>query len=290
MVKKKVIDIPIGTRSRWIDLNDTSYSIRHQCRLAELSRNRIYYDPVPESKENLMLMRLIDERYLLHPEYGYPRMTDWLNEQGKDVNHKRVARLMIIMGLQAITPGPHTSKPCREHRKYPYLLRNKAITYPNHVWSIDLTYIHMDSGFMYLTAIIDWYSRYIVSWEISNTMDAEAGIAALESAIEIHGQPDIFNSDQGSQYTCNEFLKALENRDILISMDGKGRALDNVFIERFWWTIKYENIYPKNYIDGHELYHGVRNFVDYYNEERNHSSLDKFKPADIFYGREFLRA
>ena len=281
MVKKKVVDVPALTRSGWIDLADRSYSIRRQCRLAELSRSKIYYDPVPESKDNLALMRIIDERYLKHPEYGYPRMTDWLNEQGYDVNHKRVARLMSVMGLQAITPGPHTSKPSQEHRKFPYLLRNKAITHPNHVWSIDLTYIPMDSSFMYLTAIIDWYSRYIVSWELSNTMDADAGISALEGAISAYGQPEIFNSDQGSQYTCNEFLKVLESREISISMDGKGRALDNVFIERFWWTIKYENIYPRNYVDGHALYHGLDEYVDYYNEERNHRSLDKFKPAVV---------
>ena len=282
--------MPISDRTSWVNINDKQCSVRRQCQLAEISRNRVYYKAVPESLENLAIMRAIDERYLNHPEYGYPRMTDWLRDEGYKVNSKRVARLMRSMGLQAITPGPHTSKPSKEHKKYPYLLKNKAITHPMQVWSIDLTYVPMDAGFMYLTAIIDWRSRYIVAWDLSNSMDADSGITTLKRAIVLYGEPEIFNSDQGVQYTCGEFLNVLEDHEILISMDGKGRALDNIFIERFWWTIKYENIYPRNYDNGLDLFNGIESFINYYNHERGHSSLDKFKPVDIFYGREKITA
>jgi putative transposase len=228
-------------------------------------------------------MRLIDEQYLRHPEFGYPRMTDWLQDKGYPVNHKRVARLMQIMGLQAITPGPHTSKPAPEHKIYPYLLRNLTIDKVGQVWSTDITYIPMRYGFMFLTAIIDWYSRYVLAWELSNTMESLFCVDALKHALS-KGTPEIFNTDQGSQFTSEAFTDVLLEKNIAISMDGRGRALDNVFIERLWWTVKYEDVYPKSYSDGHTLYHGLKRYFDYYNTERKHSALDKHTPHEVFSG------
>ena len=226
-------------------------------------------------------MRLIDEQYMKRPEYGSPRMTDWLRNQGHEVNHKRVSRLMQQMGLQAITPGPHTSRPAPGNKIYPYLLRNVAIERVNQVWSMDITYIPMQHGFMYLAAVMEWYSRYVLSWELSNSLESCFCVAALEQALA-HGAPEIFNTDQGAQFTSQDFTQVLLEREIAISMDGRGRALDNVFIERLWWTVKYEEVYPKDYADGHALHHGLSRYFQYYNEERRHSSLDKRTPAAVF--------
>ncbi len=226
-------------------------------------------------------MRLIDEQYMHHPEFGYPRMTDWLRSEGHAISYKRVARLMRCMGLQAITPGPHTSKPCPGNKIYPYLLRNMDIERVNQVWSTDITYIPMRDGYMYLTAVIDWHSRYVLAWELSSTMDSQFCVDALERALA-HGRPEIFNTDQGSQFTSEKFTGVLIEQDIAISMDGRGRALDNVFIERLWWTVKYEKIYPQSYADGHSLYQGLSSYFEYYNNERNHSALDKRTPAEVF--------
>lgn len=252
-------------------------------KLAGVSRSGFYYKPVAESDENLALMRLIDEYYLRHPEYGSPRMTDWLNTQGYLVNHKRVERLMDLMGLQAITPGPHTSKPNPAHPVYPYLLKGVDIERKNQVWSADITYIPMQRGFLYLVAVIDWWSRYVLAWELSNSMDISFCVAALSKALQV-GRPEIFNTDQGSQFTSLEFTGVLQDNGVEISMDGKGRALDNVFIERLWWTVKYEDVYPKAYSDGMELYQGLTRYFRYYNEERWHSSLDKRTPAEVYRG------
>ena len=226
-------------------------------------------------------MSLIDKQYMQHPEFGYPRMTDWLRDEGHEVNHKRVARLMQRMGLQAITPGPHTSKPSPENKIYPYLLRNVEIDRVNQVWSTDITYIPMPHGYMYLTAVIDWYSRYVLAWELSSTMESTFCVDALERALA-HGRPEIFNTDQGSQFTSNAFTGVLLNENITISMDGRGRALDNVFVERLWWSVKYEKVYPESYVDGHALYRGLESYFDYYNHERQHSALDKRTPAEVF--------
>ena len=226
-------------------------------------------------------MRLIDEQYMRHPEFGYPRMTDWLHDQGYCTNRKRVARLMQRMGLQAITPGPHTSKPAPGHKVYPYLLREVEIERVDQVWSTDITYIPMKHGFMYLSAVIDWYSRYVLSWELSNSLDTLFCITALERALK-QGTPEIFNTDQGSQFTSTAFTSVLLDKHIALSMDGRGRALDNVFIERLWWTLKYEDVYPKAYSDGHSLYRGLEAYFDYYNCERKHSALDKQTPAEVF--------
>jgi putative transposase len=281
MAKKKAMNQPVSIRQGWIKLG-RRYSIRRQCRLAGISRTPVYYQPEPVSKLNLLLMRLIDEQYLQHPEYGSPRMTDWLINQNYNVNHKRVARLMRTMGLQDITPGPHTSKPAPNHRIYPYLLRNVDISRVGQVWSTDITYIPMQCGYMFLTAVIDWYSRYVLSWELSNSLESSFCVSALNDALDRYGNPEIFNTDQGSQYTSDEFTSVLLKNQISISMDGRGRALDNVFVERLWWTVKYEDVYPRNYGDGHKLYAGLDTYFQYYNHERQHSSLDKRTPFTVF--------
>ena len=283
MARKKTLSLPLASRRNWIEA-DRLYSFRRQCRLAGLSRSVIYYDPVPESTENLELMRLIDKQYMEHPEYGSPRMTDWLQKEGYTANHKRVARLMRMMGLQAITPGPHTSKPAPGHNIYPYLLRGVAIERINQVWGTDITYIPLQKGFMFLTAVIDWYSRYVLAWELSNTLDSTFCISALEQALGF-GKPEVFNTDQGSQFTSEAFTKVLLDNEISISMDGRGRALDNVFTERLWWTVKYEEVYPNDYANGQALYSGLERYFEYYNHERNHSALDKKTPAEVFCNR-----
>lgn len=274
------MSLPLLTRRGWVEPSP-DYSIRRQCRLAGVPRSGIYFEGVPETPENLVLMRLIDEQYMKHPEFGYPRMTDWLRDEGHEVNHKRVARLMRRMGIQAITPGPHTSKPAPEHKIYPYLLRNVEIERVNQVWSTDITYIPMRYGFMFLVAVIDWYSRYVLAWELSNTLESQFCVAALDGALT-QGTPEIFNTDQGSQFTSETFTDVLLDQGITISMDGRGRALDNVFIERLWWTVKYEEVYPKGYGDGHALYRGLDNYFGYYNNERKHSALDKRTPSEVF--------
>jgi len=274
------MSLPLSTRRGWVEPS-SDYSIRRQCRLAGVPRSGIYYEPAPETAENLHLMYLIDKRYMQHPELGSPRMTDWLRDKGYEVNRKRVARLMQLMGLQAITPGPHTSKPASGHKIYPYLLRNVDIERVNQVWSTDITYIPMRNGYMYLTAVIDWYSRYVLAWELSNTMESLFCIDALEHALT-QGKPGIFNTDQGSQFTSNAFTDVLHGQNITISMDGRGRALDNVFIERLWWSVKYEKVYPAFYADGHSLHRGLDTYFDYYNHERKHSALDKRTPAEVF--------
>jgi len=280
VARKKAISLPVSERRSWVK-PDSVYSIRRQCKLAGVNRSGFYYKPVPETNENLQLMRLIDEQYMRHPEFGYPRMTDWLYDQGHCVNHKRVARLMKRMGLQAITPGPHTSKPAPGHKVYPYLLRGVEIERVNQAWGTDITYIPMQHGFMYLSAVIDWYSRYVLSWELSNSLENLFCIAALERALE-QGTPEIFNTDQGSQFTSEAFTGVLLDKQVALSMDGRGRALDNVFIERLWWTLKYEDVYPKAYSDGHALYRGLDAYFRYYNCERKHSALDKQTPAEVF--------
>lgn len=280
MVKKKAEAVPELTRLQWITPRK-GYSIRRQCVLAGVSRSAHYYIPVPESRENLEIMRMIDEQYMQHPEYGCPRMTDWLRDNGYPVNHKRVGRLMNIMGIQGITPGPHTSKPAPENKIYPYLLRNAEIIRVNQVWSTDITYISMKSGFLYLTAVIDWYSRYVLSWEISNTLESTFCVSALEKAL-LKGTPEIFNTDQGAQFTSEAFTSVLLKNEIKISMDGRGRALDNVFVERLWWSVKYENVYPHCYSDGFALHQGLSEYFNHYNHCRRHSALDKKRPWEVY--------
>ena len=257
-------------------------SLRRQCELIGLNRSSYYYQPATESPLNLTLMRLIDEQYLRTPFYGYPKMTEYLRQVKKyQVNPKRVYRLMQLMGLRAVAPRPRTSRPHPEHKVYPYLLRGVDITRSNQVWSADITYVPMQRGFMYLVAILDWHSRYVLSWEVSNTLDGDFCLLALERALQ-GGQPEIFNTDQGAQFTARAFTTRLEQAEIKISMDGKGRVFDNIFIERLWRTVKYEHIYLSDYTTGLELVAGLANYFDFYNHERFHQSLDYRTPAQVY--------
>ena len=256
--------------------------MRDQCGLLGLNRSTYYYVPATESSLNLHLMRLIDEQYMRTPFYGWPRMTVYLQNQGYAVNHKRVQRLMTKMGIQALYPKPSLSKVNSAHRIYPYLLRNLAITHPNQVWSTDITYIPMPNGFMYLVAVIDWFSRYVLAWHLSNTLDGAFCVDTLQQALQ-RGQPIIFNTDQGAQFTATAFTSVLEKASIQISMDGKGRALDNIFIERLWRTVKYEDVYLKRYDSVPALFTGLTAYFAFYNHERPHQSLAYRTPAAIYY-------
>jgi putative transposase len=257
-------------------------SIRRQCELLDVSRSSIYYDAQGESEENLRIMRLMDEEFLEQPTHGVLQMQDFLFACGFIVNHKRIRRLLRKMGIMAIYPKRNLSK--LGHAKYvrPYLLRGLKITKPNQVWAIDITYIPMQKGFMYLTAIIDVYSRYIVGWDIFNSLDAENSLLVLKSAIARHGKPEIINSDQGSQFTCALWTEYLEGEAIQISMDGKGRATDNIFIERFWRTIKRDYVYICPPSDGIELYKGLKKFIEYYNNKKPHQGIDRVIPAVLY--------
>jgi putative transposase len=266
------------------NLVDTQHelSVRHQCDILSIHRSGIYYQPKGEKRENLELMRLMDEHYLKHPTEGVIRMQDFLLTMGFVVNHKRVRRLLRLMGLMAIFPKKNLSKLGLKKYIHPYLLKGLDITRPNQVWAIDITYIPMRNGFMYLTAIIDVYSRYIVGWGISNTLEAEASINVLKQAIKEHGKPEIINSDQGSQFTCEDWVEYLNEEDIKISMDGKGRAIDNIFIERFWRTLKYDHVYLHPASDGLELYQGVKGYIHYYNHSLHHQGIGRRIPAELY--------
>jgi putative transposase len=235
-----------------------------------------------ESVLNLTLMRLIDAQYMETPFYGYPRMTQILRRAGYAVNRKRVARLMRLMGIQAIYPRPRTTITAVGHRIYPYLLRDMSITRNNHVWSTDITYLPLPGGFMYLAAVMDWHSRFVLSWQLSNTMETRFCVNALNLAFAF-GQPEIFNSDQGSQFTADAFTAGLLQRDIRISMDGRGRALDNIFIERLWRSLKYEDIYIKDYQSVTALETGLESYFQFYNYGRPHQSLAYATPAEVYF-------
>jgi putative transposase len=258
-------------------------SVRRQCQLLGLNRSSWYYEPVAESAENLALMRRIDEQYLRTPFFGSRRMAVGLEAQGHDVNRKRVQRLMRVMGLEAIYPKPRTTIAGAGHKIYPYLLRDVPVTRPNQVWSADITYVPLRSGFLYLMAILDWYSRYVLAWRLSNSLDADFCQEALEEALG-RGRPEIFNTDQGVQFTSQEFTGRLESAGVAISMDGKGRALDNVFVERLWRTVKYEEIYLKDYATGAECHGGLKSYLRFYCEERPHQSLDYRTPVEVYRG------
>lgn len=267
-----------------IETNHPCLSVRRQCELLGLNRSTLYDQPSGESAENLHLMRLIDEQYLHTPFYGRLRMTAHLRRQGYQVNHKRVQRLMQKMGIQAIYPKPRTSVAEKAHKKYPYLLRGLKIAQPNFVWSADITYIPMHQGFMYLVAVLDWFSRYVLSWQLSNTLDGYFCLEALQQALRT-GRPSIFNTDQGVQFTAKEFTDFLDNSNIRISMDGRGRAMDNIFIERLWRSVKYEDIYLRDYTNVPELAEGLAGYFRFYNDERPHQSLAYCTPAEIHYGQ-----
>jgi putative transposase len=256
-------------------------SVRRQCELLGLNRSSLYYEPVGAAAEDLRLMRLIDEQYTACPFYGSRRMTAWLIERGEGVNRKRVQRLMRVMGLEAIYPKPRTSRPGEGHKVYPYLLRGVTIERPDQVWSADITYVPMASGFMYLAAVIDWYSRYVVAWRLSNTLDGSFCTEMLEEALG-SGKPEVFNTDQGAQFTAAAFTGRLESAGVAVSMDGRGRALDNVFVERLWRSVKYEDIYIRGYEAVPELHRGLGRYFAFYNDERLHQSLGYRTPAAVY--------
>ena len=287
---KKKLPSSRAERRQWITPGDAELSVARQCRLLELPRSTYYHVDEGETAENLHLMRLIDEQYLHTPFYGSRSLTQWLMREGHVVNRKRVQRLMRVMGLEAIYPRRRTSDPCLEHRIYPYLLRNLAIERVDQVWSTDITYVPLRHGFMYLVAVLDWHSRYVLSWELSNTLDSAFCVSALDAALA-RGRPEIFNTDQGSQFTSRAFTSVLEGAGIAISMDGRGRALDNVFIERLWRTVKYENIYLRGYETAVELERGLAAYFEFYRYERLHMALDYQTPWEVYSaGRAVRRA
>jgi putative transposase len=282
VAQKKVGDSPLQEKRELVDMNNV-IPITRQCELLSLPRSSFYYRPAPVSHFNLHLMELIDRQYTEMPFYGVPRITAWLRRQGYKVNRKRVARLMRRMGLQGITPKKRLSRPNKEHRVYPYLLKDMEVTKPDQVFCADITYIPMRKGFIYLVAVMDWHSRYVLSWKVSITLDAAFCVEALEDALAL-GTPEIFNTDQGSQFTSKDFTDVLKNHNITISMDGKGRVFDNIFIERLWRTVKYEEVYLKDYANVWEAIRSLRDFFRRYNEERLHSALGNRTPYEVYHG------
>lgn len=263
-------------------------SIRKQCELIGFNRSNFYYKPASESEEDIRIKNLIDEIYTDKPFFGYRKMTVCLKQKGFDINHKKVSRLMREMGIQAVHPKRNLSKANQEHKVYPYLLKEKEITRPDQVWSSDITYIRMKQGFIYLVAIMDWHSRYVLSWSVSNTMDVHFCIEALNKAL-MNGKPEIFNTDQGSQFTSEAFTSILHKNNIQISMDSKGRVFDNIFIERLWRSLKYEDIYIRDYETVKEAIKGISRYFEFYNNERPHQSLGYRTPSEEYYG-QFLSA
>ena len=258
--------------------------VAHQCTLLDLPRSTFYHNPKPVTDEELGLMALIDRCHLKHPYYGSRRIRDWLEDQGHTVNRKRIQRLMRVMGITALYPKRNLSLANQAHKVYPYLLRNLVIDRPNQVWATDITFIPMARGFVYLVAVMDWYSRRVLSWRLSNTLDTSFCTEALEEAIERYGAPEIFNTDQGSQFTSDDFTGVLKEHDIKISMDGKGRWIDNVFVERLWRSVKYEEVYLKAYDDIRSARASLGNYFEFYNLERRHQSLDRQTPDQVYYG------
>jgi len=256
-------------------------SLRRQCDLLDLPRSTAYYTPIPETADNLKLMKEIDAIYLENPSYGSRSITALLDNAGWEVNRKRVQRLMRLLGIEGVTPKRNLSKPHPGHRVFPYLLRNVAITHPDHVWSTDITYIPMRHGFVYLTAVIDWYSRYVLSWKLSNCLDGSFCLTALDEALA-HAKPEVFNTDQGTQFTSEAFVNRLLSRAIAVSMDGRGRALDNVFIERLWKSVKYQEIYLRDYATVADVEEGLRLYFEKYNHERPHQALNNLTPAKVY--------
>lgn len=274
---------PLKERLKMVEKEESETSIVRQCDLVGVCRSTLYYKPTgQESDLNLEIMQELDKQYMKTPFYGKRRMTTHLNMSGYSVNIKRTSRLMQLMGLKALYPKPNTSLPDKEHEKYPYLLKDLNITHSNHVWATDITYVPMKKGFMYLMAIIDLYSRKVLHWSVSNTMEAEWCAEVLNQTISMYGTPEIFNTDQGSQFTSNIFTKTLKDNEIKISMDGKGRATDNIFVERLWRSVKYEDIYLKSYSNGLDLQKGLIDYFDFYNYSRPHSSLSNMTPAEVF--------
>jgi len=266
-----------------VEVNHPELSVRRQCELLGLSRSTFYYEPTGAAPEDLRLMRRIDELYTACPFYGSRKITEALTRCGEEVNRKRVRRLMRIMGLEAIYPKPRLSAAGRGHKVYPYLLRGVKIERPDQVWSADITYVPLPSGFMYLAAVIDWFSRYVIAWKLSNTLDGSFCLEMLEEALR-GGRPEVFNTDQGVQFTAAAFTGRLESAGVAVSMDGRGRALDNVFVERLWRSVKYEDIYIRGYEAVSELLRGLTRYFAFYNQERLHQSLGHETPVVVYRG------
>ena len=269
-----------------IEREGCQLSVRTQCRLLSVNRSTVYYRQQGVKQSDLAVMRLLDEQYTRTPQYGVERMTAQLKRKGIVIGHNRVRRLMRLMGLEAIYPKPRLSRPGgQKHRKYPYLLRGLTIERPNHVWATDITYIPLWQGFVYLVAIMDWYSRYVLSWSLSVTLDAYFCLEALRQALVI-ARPEIFNTDQGSQFTSDEFIGVLKDAGIAISMDGRGRVFDNIFVERLWRSVKYEEVYPKDYQTVDEARQNLTGYFHFYNYERLHQSLEYRTPAEVYFDYE----
>ena len=266
-----------------VEPEQTGISVRRQCDLLGVNRSGLYYEPLGESRENLLLMRLLDQEYTRHPFYGSRRLTAWLGAQGHAVNRKRVVRLMEVMGLEAVYPKPKLSQPGEAHKIYPYLLSDVEVTRVNQVWSTDITYIRMANGFVYLVAVMDWFSRFVLSWALSLTMELDFCLEALKRAFR-WGRPEIFNSDQGSQFTARKFTAELESRGVAVSMDGRGRCMDNIFIERLWRSLKYEEVYLRDYARVPDAKAGIGRWLRFYNRERLHQSLGYKTPAGLYRG------
>ena len=269
-------------RSSWINKADT-VAVTWQCALAGVSRSAVYarQKPKPIALDEEALKRLIDEEYTRHPFYGSRKMVVYLGRRGHTVNRKRAQRLMRTLGLAGMAPGPNTSRAPPQHKVYPYLLRGVAITRPNQVWSTDITYIRLACGFAYLVAVIDWYSRRVLSWRISNSMEAVFCVDCLEDALRVHGKPEVFNSDQGSQFTSEAFTGVLKREGVTISMDGRGRAFDNIFVERLWRSVKHEDVYLNGYATMCELLVGLSKYFAFYNAERPHQALQNLTPESV---------
>ncbi len=274
-----------GERKAMITHDHPGLSLSRQCRVLAISRSSFYYAPKGESAANLELMRRIDELFMKYPFYGSRQMVRQLLREGFAVGRHRVRRLMRLMGLEAIYQAPRTSDPHPAHRVYPYLLRGMVIDRPNRVWCADITYIPVQRGFLYLVAIMDWATRHVLAWRLSNTMDARFCVEALEEALARYGKPEIFNTDQGSQFTSVDFTGVLRQADVAISMDGRGRCMDNIFIERLWRSLKYEAVYLHELTDGFKAERVIGAWIDFYNTERPHSALDGQTPAEA-YGAE----
>ncbi len=271
-----------------VELKNPLLSLSRQCELLGMNRSSFYYRSRRDEGYNNYLMRLIDEQFTRRPTFGVEKMRDWLRNQGHRVNTKRVRRLMRLMGLEAVYPKPRISKSCPEHKIYPYLLRGLIIDRPDQVWASDISYIRLLHGFVYLVVVMDWFSRYVLSWKLSITLEKEFCLEALRDALMV-STPEIFNSDQGSQFTSSEFTGILKNAGIRISMDGRGRLYDNIFVERLWRTVKYDEVYLNDYISVPVARNGLGNYFKFYNTERPHASLGGKTPHDIYFGIETFR-
>ena len=280
---KKNLDLTLEQKRNAVEPGHKKIAVYRQCELLGLNRSSLYYTPCRDTQYNEQLMKLIDEQYVQTPFYGIDKMTEWLCRQGHRVNHKRVRRLMRQMGLEAVYPRRKRglSIPDRQHKIYPYLLKDVQITRPDQVWSVDITYVRMYRGWLYLVAVMDWFSRYVVSWEVSVTLESEFCVSVLKRALGF-GRPQVFNTDQGSQFTCTEFTKILQDVGVQISMDGKGRVFDNIFSERLWRTVKVEDVYLRDYETVNEARYYLGRYFDFYNNERLHEALGYRTPAEVY--------